>query len=40
MIFKRFKKDIPGGPMVKTMLPMQGNVGSVPGWRTRIPRAM
>ena len=29
--------DFPGSPVVKTALPVQGGVGSIPGWRTKIP---
>ena len=31
--------DFPGGPVVKNLLSNAGNMGSVPGWGTRIPHA-
>ena len=35
-----FPGDFPGGPVVKTQLPLQGGKGSIPGCGTKIPRAM
>ena len=29
-------QDFAGGPVVKNVLPVQG-MGSIPGWRTKIP---
>ena len=33
-------RDFPGGPVVKNRLPMQGDVGSIPGQGTKIPHAV
>ena len=32
--------DFPGGPVVKNLPSSAGNMGSIPGWGTRIPHAM
>ena len=33
------KWDFPGGPEVKNPPPNAGDVGSIPGWGTKIPHA-
>ena len=33
------KRDFPGGPVVKNLPCNAGDVGSIPGWGTKIPRA-
>ena len=35
-----FRRDFPGGPVVKTALLLQGGMGSISGWGTKIPRAV
>ena len=32
--------DFPSHPVVKTLLPNAGGLGSIPGWETKIPHAM
>ena len=32
-------RDFPGGPVVKNLHPNAGDVGSIPGWGTKISRA-
>ena len=32
-------RDVPGGPVVKNPPSSAGDVGSIPGWGTKIPRA-
>ena len=32
--------DFPGGPMVKNLPSNAGDVGSIPGWGTKIPHAV
>ena len=32
-------RDFPGGPVVKNPPSNAGNVGSIPGWGTKIPHA-
>ena len=40
-IFKKFNcGDFPGGPEVKTALPLQGGMGLIPGQVTKIQHAM
>ena len=34
------KRDFPGGPVVKDLPSNEGDVGSSPGWGTKIPQAM
>ena len=38
-IYSRNVRDFLGGPVVKTMLPMPGDMGSIPGRGTRITYA-
>ena len=33
------RRDFPGGPVVKNLPFHTGDVGSIPGWRTKIPHA-
>ena len=33
------RQDFPGGPLLRLHLPMQGDVGSIPGQETEIPHA-
>ena len=33
------QRDFPGGPVVKTLCPLQGGVGSIPGQGTKIPQS-
>ena len=35
----KHKRDLPGGPVIKNPPCNAGNMGSVPGWGTKIPRA-
>ena len=37
---KKQTRDFPGGPVVKTLPSNAGDVGSIPGQRTRVPHAM
>ena len=32
-------RDFPGGPVVKNLPSNTGDVGSIPGWGTKIPHA-
>ena len=32
-------RNFPGGPVVKNLLSNAGDIGSIPGWGTKIPRA-
>ena len=38
-LYLKSKWDFPGGPLVKTSLSNAGDVGSIPGWGIKIPRA-
>ena len=33
-------RHLPGGPVVKNPLSYEGDVGSIPGWGTKIPHAV
>ena len=33
-------RDFPGGPVVKNLPSNAGDMGSMPGWGTKIPHAM
>ena len=33
-------RDFPGGPVVKNLLSNAGDMGSIPGWETKIPHAV
>ena len=35
----RFPKDFPDGPVVKNLPCKAGDMGSIPGWGTKIPHA-
>ena len=37
--FKTNRRGFPGAPVVKNLPPHTGNMGSIPGQRTRIPHA-
>ena len=37
---KKTWKDFPGGPVVKTLPSNTGDMGSIPGWGTKIPHAV
>ena len=37
---KKVKEDFPSGPVIKNLPCNAGDVGLIPGWGTRIPRAM
>ena len=39
MLFKEDARDFPGGPVVKNLPSNAGDVGLIPGWGTKIPRA-
>ena len=39
-IFFFFKREFPGGPLVKTLDFQVGGMGSIPGWGTKIPHAV
>ena len=36
-VIKRNEGDFPGGPVVKNLPSNAGDVGSIPGWLTKIP---
>ena len=36
---KQKEQDFPGGPEVKNLPSNAGNMGSIPGWGIKIPRA-
>ena len=37
MKLKKLTRDVPHGPVVKNLLCNAGDMGSIPGWRTKIP---
>ena len=39
MKLKKLTRDVPHGPVVKNLLCNAGDVGSIPGWRPKIPHA-
>ena len=39
-MYKELLWDFPGGPVVKNLPSNAGNTGLIPGWGTKIPRAM
>ena len=38
--FNKVSRDFPGGPMAKSPPANAGDMGSIPGWETKIPHAM